>query len=87
MAVRKRWFLGLVSGFFFGLFLGLTLLGFGVFELDSPALAILSVAGLVVGLAGALAAPLRPRTRAASAPTETPPTEMPPDAPSTPATT
>ena len=37
MPGKRRWLLGTISGFFFGLFLGFTLLGFGVVRLDSPA--------------------------------------------------
>lgn len=72
MAVRKRWILGLFSGFFFGLFLGLTLLGLGVVKLDSPALTILPIAGLIIGVGGALSSPLPPTGRARSTPS-TPP--------------
>ena len=68
MRTHKRWVLGTISGFFFGLFLGLTLLGFGVLALDSPALTILPVAGLVVGLAGSLWGPIKPKVKPALAP-------------------
>ena len=59
--VRKRWVLGSFSGFCFGLFLGLTLLGLGVIALDSAALTILPVVFLAVGLAGSLWGPRRSR--------------------------
>ena len=64
MRTKKRWVLGTISGFFFGLFLGLTLLGSGVVALDSPALTILPIAGLLIGLGGSLWAPRGPRTPA-----------------------
>jgi hypothetical protein len=69
--VRKRWLLGLVSGFFFGLSLAIILLGFRVVRLDSAVLTILPFAGALGGVALAVAAPRRTRTRAA-APVEAP---------------
>jgi hypothetical protein len=72
MHVRKRWVLGAFSGFFFGLFLGLTLLGFGVYALDSKWLVYLPVIFLVVGIAGALWGPLGARP-AKPAPVAAPP--------------
>jgi hypothetical protein len=73
MIVKKRPVLGAVSGFCFGLFLGLTLLGFGVYALDSIAIALLPVAGLVAGVAGALWAPLRRAPAATPTPFAAPP--------------
>ena len=58
MRTKKRWLLGAISGFFFGLFLGLTLLGFGVYALDNVALTSLPIIFLVVGLLGALWGPV-----------------------------
>jgi hypothetical protein len=59
---RGRPILGTVSGFLFGLFLGVTLLSFGAVPLDSSVLTVLPIVGLVAGLALALWAPL-PRRR------------------------
>src|SRR5262245_51506454 len=68
MRTKKRWVLGGISGFFFGLFLGLTLLGFGVYALDNIALTSLPIIFLIVGVLGALWAPLgRPEQAAAPA--------------------
>jgi hypothetical protein len=50
--------LGAVAGFFFGLFLGTTLLLLGVLPLSSPLLVLLPVAGLLLGIAWGLWAPL-----------------------------
>ncbi len=49
--------LGVVSGFFFGLFLGTTLFLFGVLPLDSILLLILPIVGIVLGLVMAWWAP------------------------------
>ena len=46
MRVRRRWLLGTVSGFAFGLFVALALLGSGAFALDSPWLVWMPVIGL-----------------------------------------
>lgn len=62
MRRRGRPVLGTISGFVFGLFLGITLLTFGALPLNSPVLTILPVAGLVVGLVLALTAPLGRRS-------------------------
>ena len=50
--------LGAFAGFFFGLFLGLTLLVFTVVRLDSILLVILPVAFLLLGILWGLWAPL-----------------------------
>ncbi len=55
--MRKRWFLGAISGFFFGLSLSIILAGLHVVRLDSKLLTLLPVIGLVLGIVGALAAP------------------------------
>ncbi|HWS46067.1 MAG TPA: hypothetical protein VN636_09425 [Acidimicrobiia bacterium] len=70
--MRKRWLLGAVSGFFFGLSLSIILLGFHVIHLDSILVTLLPVLGLVVGIAGALWAPrgARPAPTAPPAPPE-----------------
>jgi hypothetical protein len=66
MRRRGRPVLGAISGFFFGLFLGVTLLSFGVLPLNSALLSILPLLGFVAGLVLAFTAPI-PR-RGASAP-------------------
>lgn len=58
MKRRGRPILGAVTGFFTGLFLGLTLLAFGVIPLDSILLTLLPVIGLVVVFAVAMWAPI-----------------------------
>ena len=71
--MKGRWFLGLVSGFLFGLMLGVTLFLFGVVPLHSEWLWILPLLGIVLGLAMAAWAPFgsggdeAPATPAASA--------------------
>lgn len=55
--MKGRWFLGLVSGFLFGLMLGVTLFLFGVLPLASQWLWILPLVGIVLGLALAAWAP------------------------------
>lgn len=55
--MKGRWFLGLVSGFLFGLMLGVTLFLFGVVPLHSEWLWILPLLGIVLGLAMAAWAP------------------------------
>jgi len=56
---RGRPVLGAISGLFFGLFLGLTLFMFRLYQSDSPVLLILPIVGLVLGIALGLWAPLR----------------------------
>lgn len=58
MKRRGRPFLGLISGFFTGLFLGLTLLLFGVIPLDSILLTALPVALAILVWAIAMWAPI-----------------------------
>ena len=55
--MKGRPFLGVFSGFFFGLFGGLTLFLFGVVPLDSHLLWILPIVGIVLGLIMAAWAP------------------------------
>jgi hypothetical protein len=50
--------LGAIAGLLFGLFLGLDFVFFKVVASGSPLLVILPAAGLVLGIAGALAAPI-----------------------------
>jgi 4-amino-4-deoxy-L-arabinose transferase-like glycosyltransferase len=59
--MRRRWFLGAFSGFFFGLSLSVLAVGFGIVRLDSVAVTLLPVAGAVIGFALALWGPRRPR--------------------------
>lgn len=66
MSRRGRPVLGAISGFFFGLFLGITLLSFGVLPLNSAFLSVLPILGFVAGIVLAFTAPI-PR-RGASAP-------------------
>lgn len=66
--MRKRPVLGAFSGFFFGLFLGLTLLGFGAYALDSIMITLLPVIFLVVGIIGALWGPFARRATPISTP-------------------
>jgi hypothetical protein len=54
MRRRGRPVLGTISGLLMGLFLGVTLLSFGALPLNSSALTVLPVVGLVLGLALAL---------------------------------
>jgi hypothetical protein len=58
MKRRGRPILGAISGFFAGLFLGLTLLLFGVIPLDSIVLTLLPALGLVVVFGVAMWAPI-----------------------------
>ena len=50
---------GAIAGLFFGLFLSLDLLVFGVVALDADILAILPLLGLIAGLALGLTAPMK----------------------------
>jgi hypothetical protein len=78
--VKGHPILGVICGFLFGDFLALLLLGMGVLATDSVLLIVLPIAGLVVGLALAAAAPFRrSRLQPASGPaTGTPPPNDPP---------
>ncbi|MBW2526771.1 MAG: hypothetical protein JRI23_21490 [Deltaproteobacteria bacterium] len=69
MKRRGRPVLGAFSGFFAGLFIGLSLLFYGVIPLESNLLVILPVAGLVLVWAMAMWLPI-PRGRAAAPPAE-----------------
>lgn len=55
--MKGRPFLGVISGFFFGLFGAITLFLFGVIPLDSHLIWILPVLGIVLGLLMATWAP------------------------------
>lgn len=67
MKTHRRWLLGVISGFGFGLSVAIALLGSGAFPLDSPWLVWIPVAGLVVGLGGALWGPRTPLATSAMA--------------------
>jgi hypothetical protein len=58
MRRRGRPVLGAISGFFFGLFLGVTLLSFGILPLNSALLTLLPIIGFVGGLVLAFTAPI-----------------------------
>lgn len=81
MRRRGRPVLGGISGFFFGLFLGLDLLFYGLVALDSILLTILPIVGLVLGVVLGLRAPLRrgrgARREVAPAPPPPPATQEP----------
>lgn len=55
--MKGRPILGVFSGFFFGLFLGITLFMYGVIPLNSDLLLILPILGIVLGLVLAWWAP------------------------------
>ena len=63
MRAQGRPVLGAINGFFLGLFVAVDLLLFGVVQLDSVLLAILPLAGIVVGVVLGFWAPLA-RSRA-----------------------
>ncbi len=67
--MKGRPILGIISGFLFGLLLGVTLFLFGALSLNSPWLLILPVLGIALGLAMAAWAPFgsgAPQTSAGS---------------------
>lgn len=55
--MKGRPILGVISGFLFGLFAGLSLFMWGVIALHSPLLWILPIAGIVLGVVMAAWAP------------------------------
>ncbi len=57
--MKGRPVLGAISGFFFGLFLAITLQQFGVYPLTSLSVIGLPVVGILLGLAMAAWAPFR----------------------------
>jgi hypothetical protein len=62
MRSRGRPVLGAFSGFFFGLFLSVALLTYGVMALDSIVLGLLPIIFLVLGIVWGMWAPLRRRS-------------------------
>ena len=78
--MKGRPFLGVISGFFFGLFGGITLFLFGIIPLDSHLLWILPIIGIVLGLLMATWAPFRSGSKSQQAPAAT----ASPTAPATP---
>ncbi len=66
--MKGRPFLGVISGFFFGLFGGVTLFLFGVIPLDSHLLWILPILGIVLGLLMATWAPFGSGAKSQQAP-------------------
>lgn len=72
MSNRGRPVLGGISGFFFGLFLGITLLSLGILPLDSPLLTLLPIIGLALGLVLAFTAPIPRRGGGGAVPSGAP---------------
>ncbi len=66
--MKGRPFLGVISGFFFGLFGGVALFLFGVIPLDSHLLWILPILGIVLGLLMATWAPFGSGAKSQQAP-------------------
>lgn len=64
MSERGRPVLAAFAGFFLFLFVGVLLLTFGVVALDSMALLLLPILGIIFGIAWAMWAPLGRRTTA-----------------------
>jgi hypothetical protein len=65
--MKGRPILGVISGFLFGLFAGLSLFMWGVIALHSPLLWVLPIAGIVLGLVMAAWAPFGAAPAPASA--------------------
>jgi hypothetical protein len=70
--MKGRPFLGVISGFFFGIFGAVTLFLFGMIPLDSHLIWILPILGIVLGLFMATWAPFGNGTADQPAPTATP---------------
>ena len=68
MKTRGHPIRGAIAGLFFGLFLSLDLLIFGVVALDADVLALLPILGLAAGLALGLTSPLKRSKAQAAAP-------------------
>ena len=74
--MKGRPVLGAVSGFFFGVFAGISLFLWGVIDLHSVLLWILPLAGIVLGLVMAAWAPFGSDTDAAAPAAPVPPPEV-----------
>lgn len=73
MKTRGHPIRGAIAGLFFGLFLSLDLLIFGVVALDANVLALLPILGLIAGIALGMTAPVkRRRSIPAAAPAAAP---------------
>lgn len=71
--MRGRPILGVISGFFFGIFLALTLFLYGIIPLESWLIVALPFIGIILGLVMAAWAPFgRGRSEASPAPPEEP---------------
>jgi hypothetical protein len=79
--MKGRPFLGVISGFFFGLFGAITLFLFGVIPLDSHLVWILPIVGIVLGLFMATWAPFGSGGADQPTPTATPASTVTPNAP------
>lgn len=80
--MKGRPFLGVISGFFFGLFGSIALFLFGVIPLDSHVVWILPIVGIVLGLVMAAWAPFGSATAEQPAQAQASPTTRPaPDTP------
>ncbi len=79
--MKGRPFLGVISGFFFGLFGAVTLFLFGVIPLDSHLVWILPILGIVLGLLMATWAPFGSSKVVDPAPAATPASAPPAAAP------
>ena len=62
MKQRGRPIRGAIAGLFFGIFLSLDLVIFGVFALDADVLALFPVLGIIAGVALGVAAPMKRRS-------------------------
>jgi predicted lipid-binding transport protein (Tim44 family) len=76
--------LGVTTGFFFGLFLGITLFMFGVIPLSSDLLWILPLLGILLGLIMAAWAPFGKRHRTTPKPSSGDSSPVPPPPPADP---
>jgi hypothetical protein len=65
---RGRPILGAIAGFFFGFFVALDLLFFGVIPLKSPVITVMPILGIILGLVLAKFAPLGRRGESTAPP-------------------
>jgi hypothetical protein len=77
--MKGRVFLGVISGFMFGLFLGPTLWLWGVIPFASPLIWILPLVGIVLGMIMAAWAPFGKGPEASTEPVSTESTTTPPE--------